>query len=53
LDWVALKKHVNDYPDALLRERASHFCVHIHAIEYAMKQMNLTRKKNSAIPGKE
>jgi len=49
LDWDALKKHVSDYPDAILRERAAHFNVHIHAIEYAMKQMKITRKKNSAV----
>ena len=49
MDWDALRQHVNDYPDAILRERASYFKVHIHAIEYAMKKMNITRKKNSSI----
>jgi len=49
LDWNALKNHVHDHPDALLRERAAHFGVHIHAIFYAMKQMNLTRKKKPSL----
>jgi hypothetical protein len=45
LDWEALRAHVHAYPDALLRERAQHFRVHIHAIWYAMGCMNLIYKK--------
>lgn len=47
LDWKALAQHIQENPDALLRERAKHFEVHISAIGYAQKQMKLTRKKNS------
>lgn len=53
LDWDALAKHIQEYPDALLRERAQYFGVHTSAIGYAKKQMKLTRKKNSQIQGKE
>ncbi len=49
LDWEALSRHIEEYPDALLRERAQHFGVHINAIWYATRQMKLTRKKNSKI----
>lgn len=49
LDWKALSRHIEEYPDALLRERAQHFNVHINAIWYASRQMKLTRKKNSEI----
>jgi transposase len=45
LDWKALSQHVQEYPDALLRERAQHFGVHTSAIAYAKSQMKLTRKK--------
>jgi transposase len=49
LDWKSLSQHVQEYPDALLRERAQHFGVHTSAIWYANKQMKLTRKKNSKV----
>ncbi len=49
LDWEALSRHLEEYPDALLRERAQYFDVHINAIWYATRQMTLTRKKNSKI----
>ena len=52
LDWEALIKHVQEYPDALLRERAF-FGVNINAIRYALKQMEQTRKKNSTLPSKK
>lgn len=53
LDWEALKIHTQTYPDAFLRERAEHFGVHIHAIEYALKEMNLTRKKKPSVRRKK
>ena len=31
LDWEALSGHIQEYPDALLRERAQHFGVHTNA----------------------
>ena len=49
LDWKALAQHIQDYPDALLRERAQYFGVHTSAIGYANKRMKLTRKKNTEI----
>lgn len=49
LDWTSLAKHIQENPDALLRERAQYFEVHTSAIGYAQKQMNLTRKKNAEI----
>jgi transposase len=45
LDWSALSRHIQEYPDALLRERAQYFGVQINAIWYANRQMKLTRKK--------
>ena len=48
LDKKALAQHVRDYPDALLRERAAHFGVHINAIWVALRKMNIV-KKNDAI----
>ena len=45
LDKEALRAHVRDYPDALLRERAVHFGVRINAIDVALKTMKLTHKK--------
>ena len=49
LDWKAVAQHIQENPDALLRERAQHFGVHTSAIGYAQKQMKLTRKKNPKI----
>jgi transposase len=49
LNWEALSRHIQEYPDALLRERAQYFGVHTSAIGYAQSQMRLTRKKNSKI----
>lgn len=48
LDKVALAAHVRDFPDALLKERAAHFGVHINAIWVALKKLKVT-KKNDAL----
>lgn len=48
LDKAALAAHVRDFPDALLKERAAHFGVHINAIWVALKKLNVT-KKNDAL----
>ncbi|NIT59302.1 MAG: helix-turn-helix domain-containing protein, partial [Aliifodinibius sp.] len=53
LDWDALKRHVQTYPDALLKERAAHFGVHINAIWYALKCMKIRYKKNAPVPRKK
>jgi putative transposase len=45
LDKEALRAHVRNYPDALIRERAVHFGVYANAISVALKAMKLTRKK--------
>lgn len=45
LDKEALRAHVRDYPDALIRERAAHFGVYPNAIGVALKSMKLTHKK--------
>ena len=49
LNWEALSRHIQEYPDALLRERAQYFGVHTSAIGYAQNRMRLTRKKNSKV----
>jgi transposase len=46
LDKAALASHVRDYPDALLRERAVHFGVHINAIWVALKKLKITKKND-------
>ena len=46
LDKAALAAHVRDYPDALLRERAAHFGVHINAIWVALKKLKITKKND-------
>ena len=50
LDWQAVSKHVKDYPDALLKERAAHFKVSIRSIWYALNQLKISYKKNLPIP---
>ena len=45
LDYQALKQHVADFPDATQQERAAHFGVSKHGIWYALKKLNITRKK--------
>ncbi len=49
LDRVALRQHVTHHPEATLKERAQHFGVAINAIWYALRQLKVTRKKNSAV----
>jgi putative transposase len=50
LDKEALRRHVEAYPDALLRERAKHFGVRINSIWVALRTMNFS-KKNDALQG--
>ena len=45
IDYQALKQHVVDFPDATQQERAAHFGVSRHGIWYALKKLNITRKK--------
>lgn len=47
LDWEALKRDVEANPDSQLSKRAQKFGVQPSAIHYALKEMNITRKKSS------
>ncbi len=44
-DKEALRAHVREQPEALLRERAVHFGVHLSVIGQAVRGLKLTRKK--------
>lgn len=46
LDWHALKQAAEQQNDAHLLELAERFGVSINAVFYALKKMNLHRKKN-------
>jgi transposase len=41
----SLAKHVNENPDALLRERAEYFGVHVNAIWVAMRNIGFVKKR--------
>lgn len=45
IDKEALAKHVEDYPDMFLRERAEAFGVHLSAVHYALKKMRIVKKR--------
>lgn len=45
IDKEALKRHVKEYPDALLRERAAAFKVTPEAVFYALKSMKIVKKR--------
>jgi len=45
LDYDDLEKHVADFPDKTLVERAAHFGVSKGCISYAFEKRNITRKK--------
>ncbi|QQR68283.1 MAG: transposase [Alphaproteobacteria bacterium] len=45
LDKEALRAHVRDFPDALIRERAAHFGVYGNSVWMALKAMKITHKK--------
>jgi len=45
IDKEALRKHVEDYPDMFLRERAEIFNVSLSAIHYALKKMRIVKKR--------
>ena len=46
LDYTALKQHVADFPDQTQIERVSaHFGVSKNCILYALRKLNITRKK--------
>jgi hypothetical protein len=45
LDWKALAQHIQENPDALLRERAQHFRVHVSASDYLLQGLHLKEAK--------
>ena len=47
IDKKALVKHVEDYPDLYLRERAAHFDVHLSSIGHALAKLNIRKKKSA------
>jgi transposase len=49
LDWEALRKAVEERPETMKTEWAREFGVGTTAINYAMRKMNLSRKKNVAL----
>lgn len=46
IDKDALLKHVEEYPDLYLRERAAHFGVHLSSIGHALAKLNIRKKKS-------
>ena len=53
LDWKALAKDVEENPNDRLITRAKKFRVHPSAICYALKKMEITRKKKNSVTKKE
>ena len=53
IDIEVLRRYVQLYPDALLRERAEPFRVHINAVWSMMRKMDLTHKKSDALQREE
>lgn len=49
IDKEALLKHVEDYPDLYLRERAAHFGVHISCMGRALAKLGYRKKKSGDI----
>lgn len=49
IDKAALQRHVEDYPDMFLHERAAIFGVDPSAISYSLKRMKIVKKKNADI----
>jgi transposase len=49
IDMEALKKHVDEYPDAYQYERAAVFGVSPNCILYALRRLKISHKKN-AVP---
>ena len=49
LDVDALRKHVSDFPDQTLNERASHFNVSLFCPWYRLQKLGWTRKKDTRL----
>ena len=52
IDWEALENHVQQHPEATLKDRAKQFGVNPSAIWYALNQLEITRKKTVKVSGK-
>jgi len=48
INMEALRKHVEDYPDAYQYERAKIFGVSPNCILYALRRLRISHKKNAA-----
>ena len=46
LDWEGIKKHVDEYPDTTLKERAKIFKASPSQVGYILNKMGITVKKN-------
>jgi transposase len=49
IDWQALETHVRQHPEATLKDRAKLFGVNASAIWYALKELQITRKKTAKV----
>jgi transposase len=49
IDKAALVRHIEDYPDLYLRERAAHFGVHLSSMGHALAKLNIRKKKSGDI----
>ena len=45
IDKAALRKHVQEYPDMLLHERAQVFDIGISGMHYALKRLGIVKKR--------
>ena len=49
IDKAALRRHIGEYPDMFLRERAAHFGVAMSSMSLALSKMKIRKKKNADI----
>ena len=45
IDKEALRKHVEEYPEMYLRERADIFDVHLSSMGHMLKKLNIVKKR--------
>ena len=49
IDKAALKRHIQEYPDMFLRERAAIFSVHLSSMGRALSALKISKKNSVAI----
>ena len=49
IDKAVLKRHIQEYPDMFLRERAAIFSVHLSSMGRALSKMKISKKNSVAI----